>query len=64
MDKTPHALKVARMRNILTRMLRWVMVATLALLGIGALDRLSWWILEELQTGNQWLWRGVGVAAC
>ncbi|MCP5260725.1 MAG: hypothetical protein H6929_05165 [Rhodoferax sp.] len=63
MDKTPHALKVARMRNILTRMLRWVMVATLALLGIGALDRLSWWILEELQTGNQWLWRGVGVGS-
>ncbi len=63
LDQAPHALKVARIRNALTRTLRWVMLATLALAGIGALDRLSWWILEELQTGNQWLWRGVGVGS-
>ncbi len=63
MDKTPHALKVARIRNILTRNLRWVMLSAIGLAGIGALDRLSWWILEELQTGNQWLWRGVGVGS-
>lgn len=63
MDRNPHALKIARIRNILTRSLRGVMVVTLGLAGIGALDRLSWWILEELQTGNQWLWRGVGVGS-
>lgn len=62
-DATSHALKVARVRNILTRNLRWVMLITLALAGIGALDRLSWWILAEFQTGNQWLWRGVGVGS-
>ncbi len=61
LDKSPHALKVAVIRNTLTRKLRWVLLASLSLLAIGALDRLSWWILEELQTGNQWLWRGVGV---
>ncbi|MEP6971165.1 MAG: hypothetical protein ABJA49_12030, partial [Betaproteobacteria bacterium] len=56
-DRTPHALKVARLRNLLTRYLRWVMLISLALGGIGALDRLSWWILAEFQTGNTWLWR-------
>ena len=57
----PHGLKVALLRNWLTRALRWVMLGTLALAGLGALDRLSWWVLEEFQTGNQWLWGGVGV---
>jgi len=55
-----HALKVARLRNGLTRALRAVMLGTVALAGLGALDRLSWWVLEELQTGNAWLWSGVG----
>ncbi len=62
-DRTPHALKVAQVRNTLTRNLRWVMLIALAVAGIGALDRLSWWILAEFQTGNQWLWRGVGVGS-
>ena len=62
-DRTPHALKVAQVHNTLTRNLRWVMMIALALAGIGALDRLSWWILAEFQTGNQWLWRGVGVGS-
>jgi len=57
----PHALKVALLRNWLTRALRWVMLGTLTLTGLGVLDRLSWWVLEEFQTGNQWLWGGVGV---
>ncbi|MFZ2389133.1 MAG: hypothetical protein WAW69_15150, partial [Polaromonas sp.] len=57
----PHALKVARLRNWLTRALRWVLRGALALAGLGALDRLSWWVLEEFQTGNQWLWGGLGV---
>jgi len=63
LDRTPHALKVAQVRNVLTHNLRWVMLVALALAGIGALDRLSWWILAEFQTGNQWLWRGVGVGS-
>ncbi|MEO7940646.1 MAG: hypothetical protein ABIR55_18640 [Burkholderiaceae bacterium] len=63
LDRTPHALKVARIRNTLTRSLRGVMGFALALAGIGALDRLSWWILEELQTGNQWLWGGIGAGS-
>jgi hypothetical protein len=62
-DRTPHALKVARVRNLLTRNLRAVMLVALALIGIGILDRLSWWILAEFQTGNAWLWRGVGVGS-
>ncbi len=62
-DRTPHAFKVARVRNLLTRNLRWVMAITLALAGIGVLDRLSWWILAEFQTDNAWLWRGVGAGS-
>jgi len=60
-SREPHALKVARLRNWLTRALRSVMLAALALGGLGALDRLSWWVLEEFQTGNHWLWGGMGV---
>ncbi|MEO8856972.1 MAG: hypothetical protein ABI343_08260 [Burkholderiaceae bacterium] len=60
-DSTPHALKVARLRNHLTRALRVVMLVVVGLLGVGALDLLSWWVLEELQSGNRWLWGGVGV---
>jgi hypothetical protein len=51
---------VARLRNLLTRLLRWVLLSPSRWAGMGALDRLSWWILEEFQSGNQWLWRGVG----
>ncbi len=61
LSREPHALKVARLRNWLTRALRIVFLGTLALSGMGALDRLSWWVLEEIQTGNRWLWGGVGV---
>ena len=56
-----HALTVARLRNQLTRALRAVTIVALAVAGMGVLDRLSWWILEELQSGNDWLWSGVGV---
>ena len=60
-SKETHALTVARLRNQLTRALRAITIAALAVAGIGALDRSSWWILEELQSGNEWLWSGVGV---
>jgi len=62
-DRTAHSLKVARLRNGLTRALRWVTLGSAALAGMGALDRLSWWVLAELQTGNAWLWRGVGAGS-
>ena len=61
LSREPHALRVARLRNALTRALRWVFLGALGLAGLGALDRLSWWVLQEIQTGNQWLWGGVGV---
>ncbi|MEY4562199.1 MAG: hypothetical protein RLZZ618_1476 [Pseudomonadota bacterium] len=58
--RAPHALTVARLRNVLTRALRAVMLVSVAVAGLGLLDWLSWWVLEELQTGNRWLWGGVG----
>lgn len=57
-NQAPHALKVARLRNWLTRALRWVFHVSLGLAGLGALDWISWWVLEEIQSGNQWLWGG------
>lgn len=60
----PHALAVARLRNTLTRGLRMVTLAACAIAGLGALDVLSWWLLEELQSQSSghdnYLWRGVG----
>ncbi len=61
--KEPRGLAVARLRNQLTRALRAVTLAALAVAGLGVLDRLSWWVLEELQSGNNWLWGGVGVGS-
>lgn len=58
--REPHALLVARVRNRLTRALRVVALACLAIAGLGALDAVSWWVLEELQSGNGWLWGGLG----
>jgi len=58
-----YALSVARLRNWLTRALRVVLLASLGLAAMGALDRISWWVLEEFLTGNQWLWGGVGVGS-
>jgi hypothetical protein len=54
-------LEVALQRNRLTRALRVVTLVALALAGLGMLDRLSWWLLEELQDGNRWLWGGAGL---
>ncbi len=61
LSREPHALRVARLRNWLTRALRQVSLVALTLAGLGALDRLSWWVLQEIQTEkNQWLLGGVG----
>ncbi len=59
--REPYALAVARVRNVLTRGLRVCTLAALALAALGLLDRGSWWVLEELQSGNEWLWGGVGL---
>ena len=61
--KGSHGLKVALLRNWLTRMLRWAMLIALGLVALGALDRLSWWLLEALVVSSEkpWLWSGVGV---
>ena len=57
----PHALAVARLRNAFTRALRMVTLLAAAIAGLGALDVLSWWLLEEFQSGNdRYLWGGVG----
>jgi GH24 family phage-related lysozyme (muramidase) len=59
-NREPRSLAVARLRNWLTRALRAVTTTAVALAALGVLDRLSWWVLEELQGGNDWLWGGVG----
>ncbi|MDE2402371.1 MAG: hypothetical protein KGL90_11970 [Burkholderiales bacterium] len=57
----PYALSVARVRNHLTAALRVVTLGALAILGMGALDVVSWWVLEELQAGNDYVWSGLGL---
>lgn len=59
LSKEGHALAVARVRNQLTRALRVITFIALAIAGMGVLDRLSWWVLDEIQSGNKWLWGGV-----
>lgn len=61
--KGSHGLKVALLRNWLTRMLRWAMLIALGLVALGALDRISWWLLEVVvvPSDKPWLWSGVGV---
>ena len=55
------SLAVARLRNWLTRALRWTTLTALGLAGIGALDVVSWWLLEVMQSGANWIWGGVGI---
>jgi predicted acylesterase/phospholipase RssA len=59
--KETRSLAVARLRNWLTRALRWVTLTALGLAGIGALDVVSWWLLEVMQSGATWIWGGVGL---
>jgi len=60
--RDPHALAVARMRNAMTRALRAGSLVAGILLGLGALDVVSWWLLVEFQSGNdRYLWGGVGL---
>jgi predicted acylesterase/phospholipase RssA len=55
------SLAVARLRNRLTAALRAVTLAALVGLGLGALDLLSWWLLLALQSGEAWVYGGIGV---
>lgn len=55
------ALAVARLREKLTLALRVVLLAALGAALAGALDALSWWLLEALQSGENWVWGGVGI---
>jgi hypothetical protein len=56
------SLEVALLRNRLTRALRVVTLVALALVGLGVLDRVSWWLMEELRDDRSpWLWGGVGL---
>ncbi len=57
------ALAVARLREKLTMGLRLVLLAAVAAAMAGALDAVSWWLLEALQSGETWVWGGVGIGS-
>ena len=59
-DET-RSLAVARLRNRATAALRAVTILAAIGLALGALDRLSWWLLLELQSGERWVWGGIGL---
>jgi predicted acylesterase/phospholipase RssA len=54
-------LAVARLRNGFTRALYRVFIIGAALAGLGALDRISWWMLELVSADRDWLWSGLGL---
>lgn len=60
MRKKGHALAAARLRNWLTRALHGVGLAAALLLALGVLDAASWWLLQELLTGSNAWWGGIG----
>lgn len=59
-DET-RSLAVARLRHGATAALRVVTLAAVVGLVLGAIDRLSWWLLVELQSGARWVWGGIGL---
>lgn len=60
MRRNGHALAAARLRNWLTRGLYGTGVAAALLLALGVLDAASWWLLQELLTGSNAWWGGIG----
>ena len=60
MRKSGNALAAARLRNWLTRALYATGVVAALLLALGALDAASWWLLQELLTGSNAWWGGIG----
>ena len=55
------ALAVARLREKLTLALRIILLMAAGVALAGALDAFSWWLLEALQSGENWVWGGVGI---
>lgn len=55
-----NALAAARLRNWLTRALHGIGVTAALLLALGLLDASSWWLLQELMTGSNAWWGGIG----
>ena len=51
----------AQLRNRMTAQLRLFNLVTLLLLAAGALDLLSWWFMNVLQSGGAWVYGGLGV---
>lgn len=60
MRRSGNALAAARLRNWLTRALYGTAVVAALLLALGALDAASWWLLQELLTGSNAWWGGIG----
>lgn len=60
MRRSGNALAAARLRNWLTRALHGTGVAAVLLLALGVLDAASWWLLQELMTGSNAWWGGIG----
>lgn len=55
-----NALAAARLRNWLTRALYGTATAAALLFALGVLDAASWWLLQELLTGSNAWWGGIG----
>lgn len=60
MRQSGNALSAARLRNWLTRALHGTGVIAALLLALGVLDAASWWLLQELLTGSNAWWGGIG----
>lgn len=51
----------AHLRNRMTAQLRLFNLVTLLLVAAGALDLLSWWFMNVLQSGSAWVYGGLGI---
>ncbi len=51
----------AQLRNRMTSQLRLFNLVTLLLVAAGALDLLSWWLMNVLQSDSAWVYGGLGV---
>jgi len=49
------ALAVARIHNLLTQQLRTLTLVAVGMAALGALDVLSWWLLEAMQNDESWV---------
>ena len=51
----------AKLRNLMTGRLRWFNLITLLLLAAGAVDLVSWWLMNVLQSGSPWVYGSLGI---